>query len=205
MQTSTRIFALALTTAALATVSATAHAQVPDYVRVRGITANGTGCPAGSTAINVSPDWQALTLYTDQFVAEIGPGVSIADGRKFCQVNLDLDFPAGWQYTIDSVDVRGYASLEPGVTGRIATTYYFQGQARQASLVTTLNGPYDGDYLVRDTLGLSSVVWSPCGAQRSLNFKLSLSLSSRSRSARGILTSDDGNTFRPRLRWQRCR
>jgi hypothetical protein len=203
MQTTSRLLAFALGAAALA-ASAAAQAQTPAYVRVRNVTFNGTGCPAGSTAINVSPDQQALAVYIEGFAAEVGPGVPFDQRYKFCQMNLDLDFPRGWQYAVDSVDLRGYVSLDSGVTGSVDTTYYFQGQSQQASLTTPFYGPIDRDYELRDTLGLNSVVWSPCGAQRSLNIKIALSLATASRSARGLLTFDDGAAFSPRLRWQRC-
>jgi hypothetical protein len=193
---------------AIAMVSGVASADAPSYVRIRNITWNGTGCPLGTTAANVSPDLQAFTLIFSQFAAEVGPGVSLRDKTKFCQVNLDLDFPAGWSYTVFTADYRGYASLDNGVYGTLDSTYYFQGDARQAHLTTAIRGAYDSDYLVRDTLGVDAYVWSPCGAQRSLNIKSQATLSAGpNRNARGLLTVDsiDGQ-FRQiyRLSWTRC-
>jgi hypothetical protein len=195
---------------AVAMVSNLAAAQgAPDYVRIRNITWNGTGCPLGTTAANVSPDLQAFTLIFSQFAAEVGPGVSIREKTKFCQVNLDLDFPSGWSFTVFTADYRGYAAVDRGITGTIDSTYYFQGDARQARLSTRIAGAYDSDYLIRDTLGVDAYVWSPCGAQRALNIKTQATLTTpANRNARGLLTVDsiDGQ-FKQiyRIAWQRCR
>ncbi len=44
-----------------------------------------------------------------------------------------------------------------------------------------MTGPLDQDYQIRDTLGINTVVWSPCGAVRSLNINADLRLDSSRR------------------------
>jgi hypothetical protein len=184
-----------------------AFADVPGYVHVRAISYAGSGCPAGSVAQNVSPDLQAFTLLFDQYIAEVGPGVPLGNSRKNCQILVDLDFPAGWSFSVLTVDYRGFADLEAGVSGQQQSSYYFQGQGATARLATNFSGPTSRDYQIRDTLGLSAVVWSPCGAQRALNINTQVRLSAANRFARGILTTDsiDGAVRQIYgLQWRRC-
>lgn len=191
-------------------LAASAQADVPDYVRVRNIHYAGTGCPAGSVAENISPDRQAFTVSFDQYIAAIGPGVAITEKRKNCQLTVDLDFPPGWSFTIFSVDYRGYVSLERNVQGSQQSKYYFQGQAATGTLVSQFNGPIDDDYQIRDELGLSAQVWSPCGAQRALNINSIVLLNNaRNRNGSGLMTLDsiDGQlrlVHRYGLQWRRC-
>lgn len=193
---------------AIVGLGSVAYAQSPDYVRVRSISYAGTGCPAGSVAENVAPDQQAFTLLFDSYVAEVGPGVPLASKRKNCQLAIDLDFPQGWSYTIFTVDYRGYLSLQRDVTGIQQSKYYFQGSAATGTLRTQFNGPTDRDYQVRDTLGLSAVVWSPCGAQRALNINTEVRLdNARNRGGAGLMTIDsiDGQLKHIYgIKWRRC-
>lgn len=189
-------------------LSVPALAETPSYVRVRSITYAGSGCPAGSVAGNIAPDRQAFTLLFDSYIAEVGPGVAIREKRKNCQLNVSLDFPQGWSYTLLTVDYRGYASLEPRVVGTQQSSYYFQGSTQTARLRSDYRGPMDRNYQIRDTLGLDAVVWSPCGAQRSLNINTEVRLdNSQATWARGLMTTDSIDGQLKQLygfRWRRC-
>lgn len=123
-------------------------------------------------------------------VASIGPGTLPTDHRKNCQINLDIHYPQGFQYSLFSADYRGYESLDPGVTGQQVATYYFSGEQAQATASTTFTGPSDGDYLLSDNFVTQSVVWSPCGAGIPLNINSQIRLASTSASAQGLLTTD---------------
>jgi hypothetical protein len=188
--------------------STAAHAAAPDYVRVRSISYAGSGCRAGTVAENVSPDLQAFTLLFDSYIASAGPGISPLEKRKNCTLNIDLDFPQGWSFTIFTVDYRGYVSLERGVNGLQTSKYYFQGQPATGTLSTPIAGPVDRDYQIRDTLGLSAEVWSPCGAQRALNINTDVRVdNTRNRRATGLMTVDsiDGQLkLIYGIKWRRC-
>lgn len=190
----------------VAAFAATAHAD-PAYVRIRGLSWAGSGCPAGSVASNVSADLKAFTLLFDNYVAQVGPGIPLGESRKNCQIAVDLDFPAGWSYTVMTVDYRGYGSLESGVRGEEASAYYFQGSSATGRLTTALIGPTARDYQIRDTLGISAFVWSPCGLQRALNINSQVRLTSSNPSARGLMTVDsiDGQLVHTYgIVWRRC-
>ena len=186
-----------------------AFADTPPYVRVRSIAFAGSGCPAGSVAGNISSDRQAFTLLFDQYVAEVGPGVPYSMKRKNCQLNIALDYPQGWSFTLFTVDYRGYAALQRGVTGTQQSSYYFQGSSGTGRLRTNYRGPMDQDYQIRDTLTTSALVWSPCGATRALNVNTEVRVdNSGYPNASGMMTTDsiDGQLRHLYgLRWQRCR
>lgn len=198
-----------LAAAALLTSTANAYAEAPSEVKIQSISYAGSGCPAGTVAENLSPDQLAFTLLFDAFIAEAGPGVPVREKRKNCQLLVDLRFPPGWTFTIASVDHRGYAALERKVIGTHKASYYFQGQAATGSVVTTLKGPKDVDYHLRDLVGLSSVVYAPCGARRALNINTQVQVdNSANKRASGLMTVDsiDGQVAQIyHLKWSRCR
>lgn len=106
-------------------------AQVPDpppWVTIRSVSWAGSGCPAGTVADNLSPDFTAFTLLFDSYVAELGPGLPLSLSRRNCQILIDLNFPQGWSYSVFDVDYRGFANVESGVSGVQQSVFYFQGE-----------------------------------------------------------------------------
>jgi len=198
-------FALALPAAE----SATASTITPDpsEVYLNGIAYGGTGCPQGTVGSYISADRQTFTLIFDQYVASIGPGVAITETRKNCQLNLDLHYPGGFQYSVFSTIYRGYVSLDKGVTARQSATYYFSGETSQSTASTSFTGPVSRDYEIVMDRDLTSVVWSPCGTQAPLNINSAVLLQSSISSAQGFITDDsiDGKiTFVVGIQWQKC-
>jgi hypothetical protein len=192
-----------------AATAAFADSPDPSEVHVTGISYAGSGCPAGSVADILSDDAQQFTLLFDSFVASAGPDINITDNRKNCQLNIGLHVPQGWSYTVATIDFRGYAQLDRRVEGTQKAVYYFGGSTRQATAQSTFRGPMDEDYVIRDTLGLEAVVWSPCGVERNLNINTQVRVNnSRDRNASGLLTVDsiDGSVEQIyHLSWRRCR
>lgn len=209
MQTISKVFLRISMGAALLLQGKAAFADAPTYVRVRSISYAGSGCPAGSVAKNVSQDRQAFTLLFDQYIAEVGPGVPFIQRRKNCQLTVDLDFPSGWTYTVVTVDTRGYIAADPGTNVTQQSSYYFQGQARTARASSSAWGPLDENYQLRDVVGVSSLVWSPCGERRALNINTEVKASnSANPSGHALITTDsiDGSLKQIyALQWARCR
>ena len=178
----------------------------PAQVSIRNIAYGGSGCRQGSVGQILSPDAKAFTLLFDEYVAEAGPGVSLAEGRKSCQIAVDLKFPSGWSYSLFTVDYRGYARLDSGTTGLQQSSYYFQGSPSQATLRSEFRGPVNRDYLIRDKLGLDAVVWSPCGATRAVVINTQVRVSA-SGSKRALLTTDSITGELQHvygIQWRRC-
>ncbi len=71
-----------------------------------------------------------------------------------------------------------------------------------------MRGPIDLNYQIRDTLGLTALVWSPCGAQRALNINTEIRTDNSAFSSRhGLMTTDsiDGEVkLIYGLTWRRC-
>lgn len=194
--------------AASASATSSAVGPNPTGVYINSIAYGGTGCPQGSVGSFISADRTTFTLIFDSFVASIGPGVPVTDERLNCQLNLDLEYPSGFQYSILNTEFRGYAGLDAGVTGVQAATYYFSGSTAQAMTSTTFTGPTDGDYEITDAIPFTSTIWSPCGAALPLNIDSQVRLSSTSTTATGELTTDsvDGKVqFVVGVQWQTCK
>ena len=196
-----------LATAAIAIgLGTTALSQTaPDWVRFRSISYAGTGCPAGTVAKNIAPDRLAFTLLFDSYVAEAGPAIPFSQTRKNCQINLDLEFPAGWTYTVFAVDYRGFANLQAGVRGTQKSSYYFQG-GTGPSAQSTLYGPTQRDYFYRDVFAAQA--WSICRVFRSLNINSQVRVDNSFAPANsGVMTVDsiDGQVVHTYgITWRRC-
>jgi hypothetical protein len=184
-------------------------------VTIKNIQVNGTGCPLGTVAQNISEDKQAFTLTFSEFIAETGPGISPASSRKNCVVTATLSVPVGWQYSIGSFYYRGFMGLDQGIRATHSTSYFFEGQGRTGTFSSTKDGPLNEDFVFTDKIGLSSSVmpdtWSECNKERALNINTSIRVSNtnsrRYPNAQGLITNDsiDGEIKQVfGLTWRRC-
>ncbi len=206
-------FAKVLAPAALLLASNSfAQALVPSGpVVIKRISANGTGCPAGTVSTNISDDKQAFTLTFSEFVAEAGPGLASSVGRKNCILTATLGVPVGWQYSVGSFFYRGFMGLDLGIRATHSTSYFFAGVGRQGTFQSTKDGAYSSDYVFSDKVGLASVNWSDCNAERDLNINTSIRVSNTNPAlypnAQGLITNDsiDGEIKQVfGLTWRRC-
>ena len=196
----------AVAASALPTVE-TGDAPPAGSVTIRGVSYGGTGCPQGTMSSQISADRTVVTLIFDSYIASIGPGISVTEQRKNCQLNVDIKYPGGFQYSILSADYRGYAAIQKSVTGTLKSTYYFSGQTAQTSTEYKFEGPVNGDYLKHDTADSTSVVWSPCGTTGMLNINSQVRLATSNSSATGLLTTDSTDlkfTQVVYVQWQKC-
>lgn len=146
----------------------------PDHMTIDVVTVNGSGCPAGTAAVAVSPDNKAFTVTYSQFMAQVGVGALPTDFRKNCQLNLRLNIPQGFTYGIARTDYRGFAHLERGATGLERANYYFQGMSPTAYRSHSYAGPFSDDWQATDTTELAAIVYHPCGEQRLFNINTEL-------------------------------
>ncbi len=183
-------------------------------VTLKSIKYNGSGCPIGTVAENISADNQAFTLTFSEFIAEAGPNVSPRSNRKNCQLTAVLSIPPGWQYTVGSFNYRGFIDVDPGVTATHTTSYYFQGQGQTGTFQSRQNGPYADAFTYTDTIGLNSQnLWSPCNIERALNINAAIYVGvndPRNTSSTGYIANDsiDGELrqrYSYSLYWRPCR
>lgn len=183
--------------------------EAPGDFTIRSIVHAGTGCPAGSVAQNISPDGDAFTLLFDNFIAEVGPGISAREMRKNCQVLLDFDYPQGYQFALVDLQVRGFVSLDYNVNGLQKTSFYYQGQAQTGSVELPFVGEVDEDYISEATIPYSNQMWSPCNAKRPLNINTEVRINnSRNRRGTGLMTVDSVDGVVQHIygiAWRRCR
>lgn len=179
-----------------------------DQVWIESVKWAGTGCPAGSVARTLSNDKQTLTLMFDSYIASIGPGITIKEAYKNCQLNIKLRIPQGYAYTIHRTQYRGYTQLDKGVTATQKSIYYFAGDTKQWSAQSTYVGPYAADYHFWDTIPKETLVWCKCGATTSLNINTSLRLQSpNSKVYAGLITTDsiEHKVFHTLgIQWKKC-
>jgi len=145
-----------------------------DHIVIDVVTVNGSGCPAGTAAVAVSPDNTAFTVTYSQYLAQVGVGALPTDMRKNCQISLVVHVPQGFTYAIAQADYRGFAALAAGASGVERANYYFQGQSATAFLSHTIGGGTVDDWQFTDTTDLAALIFHPCGALRNFNINTEL-------------------------------
>jgi hypothetical protein len=174
----------------------------PDYVEIRDMTYAGTGCPAGSAIMNYNSLDQTFELTLSSMVAEVGPGVSLAQSRKACQILLDIDHTPGFQFALERVDAAVSINLDDSANGLYKVSTYFQGDAQTIDKEEQVYGP------LTDTARFSSLFdepnYSPCDTDRALNIRTELRLTSMQRRyGSGIMSIlDEPVIFK--LTWKPC-
>ncbi|MCC3650431.1 MULTISPECIES: DUF4360 domain-containing protein [Streptomyces] len=166
--------ALLASTLTASTVSAQEETVPPEKIQLSVNTVNGSGCPAGTAAVAVSPDNTAFTVTYSDYLAQVGVGASPTDFRKNCQLNLDVYVPQGFTYAIAKVDYRGYGYLEDGATGLQKASYYHQGSSDTGTTSRTFKGPFDNNWQASVSKEYGELVWAPCGVKRNFNINTEL-------------------------------
>ncbi|MET9603385.1 DUF4360 domain-containing protein [Streptomyces sp. NPDC006459] len=181
----------------------------PGKVSVEVVNMNGSGCPAGTTAVAVAPDNTAFTVTYSQYTAQSGRDSNPTDFRKNCQIALNVHIPQGYTYAIARADYRGFAHLERGATALQRANYYFAGMSGNTAVDHRLSGPMNNNWQHSDNAAAESLVYAPCGADRLLNINTELRVKSNSAdpSATSFISMDstDGsvNTLY-HFAWKRC-
>jgi hypothetical protein len=201
-------FALFATTLATTIPVGSGSGATPNKneVYINSLTVNGSGCPAGSVASAISEDLSTFTLLFSNFIATSGPDVTAPNNRRNCQVNIDIRYPQGWSYSVASIDYRGYVAVPEGVTAVQRANYYFSGSVAQTSAETRWAGPVYEDYLVRNEIGISKLVWSRCGRIERGNVNAQVRLEGNlTQSAQITVDSIDGTVQQIYgLKWKQC-
>jgi hypothetical protein len=178
-----RVLVVALTIGLTAVVAGPAQAGAvslwpttppPDRIVIDIVTVNGSGCPANTAAVAVSPDNEAFTVTYSAYMALVGVGSTPIDFRKNCQLNLRVHVPSGFTYAIAQADFRGFQSLERGATSMQRANYYFQGQSQTVFSNHNFRGPFADDWQSTDLVDVAALVYAPCGEERNFNINTEL-------------------------------
>ncbi|MFY7930089.1 MAG: DUF4360 domain-containing protein [Oligoflexus sp.] len=197
--------------------SASANGFLPPQgsVKIKRLLFNGTGCPLGTVAENISADGKAFTVTFSEFFAEVGPGLPLSSGRRNCNLTAVLAVPAGWQFTVGDFFYRGFMDIDAGIRAEHTTNYFFEGQGDTGSFRSNEVGPQEKDFVYTDKIGLVSSYmpnyWSPCNVERALNINVSVRVSNTNTrlypNAQGLITNDsiDGQLKQVfGLNWRPC-
>jgi hypothetical protein len=155
------------TTVLLATSALPAFAN--PTVEILGASYGGSGCPAQSASVSVSPDGQELSILFDKFITL---GNQAAESRKSCNLSIPIRVPQGYQISLYDADYRGYVA--PSTRANLRAEYFFAG-SRGPVFSRFFTG--ETNYNVRDSLATVANVWSACGD--SINMRVNAAMTAR--------------------------
>ncbi|MBF0316409.1 MAG: DUF4360 domain-containing protein [Oligoflexia bacterium] len=133
----------------------------------------GTGCPAGSASVTLSPDRTSLSILFDQYVTQAGGINGASFDRKTCNIAIPVRVPQGYSISVFKVDYRGYVNIPRGGEARFNVEYFFAGR-RGPNQMKIFSGPFDQDYLLSSDIVAEAVIWSGCGETVNLRVNSSM-------------------------------
>lgn len=164
---------------------------VANRVRIKSITAFGTGCAAGQSSTSISADGHNATVAFTSLSSSIDRGQAFSTSD--CQLSINADAPSGFTFAMESVEIDGYVQMNrAGMESSQSAGSYFQGdRASSSQSKTTWKGPTDRGFSVRDTVGTGDLSWQPCNLDRSLQIPLRVTLNnSESKDGSGNIRVD---------------
>lgn len=194
----------------LTTFGAPALADVPENVTLRGFAYAGTGCAPNTVRGRFPVEGVEFLILWEGFQAQAGADIPLREGRKNCQLNLDLAYPTGWQYTVESTSYQGTVQVDQGTQAVAASAFYFQGSDQTVRFATLFEGPVRRSFHVTDAVSDDEQPWSSCTADRSLNINYQVKVSAVSdgqatgKIAFGIERDGDPAGTLLKLKWRRC-
>lgn len=165
----------------------------------------GTGCPAGTVSVTLSPDAKSLSLLFDQYQVSVGGTTGKSFDRKSCNIAIPVRVPQGMSVSVLKIDFRGFNRLPQSATSQFDVEYFFAG-TKGPAFQRRFRGPLEEDYLINNELAVQSIIWSGCGADVNLRTNSSMRVSTVSnREAMASIDSEDINAaIVYHLQWRSC-
>ena len=166
----------------------------------------GSGCPGGSASVTLSPDYTALSILFDNYIAESGGNTGRTMDRKSCNIAIPVHVPQGYSVSLFKIDYRGFAAIPQGGRGVFRAEYFWAG-IRGPDFLINRQEPYDGNFLLQDELVASAVVWSRCGQSINLRVNTSTEIYTNRNNDQAMLTIDSADISTGllyHLQWRRC-
>jgi hypothetical protein len=179
------------------------QAQLLPGVRLGEPSYGGTGCPAGSASVSLSPDQDEISIMFDQFVAEAG---GRAVDRKACELSVPIHIPQGYSATVIQTDFRGFNLVSRGGMNRLNTEYFWAGQ-RGPAYSNMYRGPQNEDYFATNGVVASGVVWTPCGMSTNLRIRATIMTQTNRQLEQSMMTVDSADITGGliyHVQWRRC-
>jgi Domain of unknown function (DUF4360) len=176
-------------------------------ITIESVTANGSSCRPGTTAVAISPDNQAFTVTYSAYVAQTGHGAKPSDAHQKCKLTVTVHTPAGYTFAVTQVQYRGFAEVAPGATATQRGSFSLQGDNTSTEVTRTIRGEFSDDW--QTDSAASTLVYVPCGKQRKLDVTTELTVdpgtSDTAKSSWIAMDSTDGSiesTYH--LAWKNC-
>ncbi len=166
----------------------------------------GTGCPAGTVSVTLSPDAKSLSLLFDQYQVAVGGQTGKSFDRKSCNIAIPVHVPQGMSVSVLKIDFRGFNQLPRSATSQFNVEYFFAG-TRGPSFKRVFRGPLAEDYLISNKLTVETIVWSGCGADVNLRTNSSMRVQTVGNTeAMSSIDSEDVNAgIIYQLQWRSCK
>ena len=128
----------------------------------------GSGCPAGTASVTLSPSEDALSILFDAFSASAGSSTGKRVDRKSCNLSIPVTIPQGYSVAVIQTDYRGFNFVpSSGAYTRLNTEYFWAG-IRGPMFSKLFTGPQNRDFTTSNGIIAESLVWTPCGASVNL-------------------------------------
>jgi hypothetical protein len=193
-------------TVALATLASTASVAFADDIAVGIPSYGGTGCPAGSASVTLSPDAKSLSILFDSFTTEAGGMTGKSVDRKSCNIAIPVHVPQGYSLSVFQIDYRGFNALPQGARSQFNVEYFFAGFTGPR-YTKSFWGPQNQDYLINNRLMAEAVIWTPCGKDVNLRTNTSMMTSTNANREQALSSVDSmdltaGIVYQ--FQWRRC-
>jgi hypothetical protein len=165
----------------------------PSNIYIANFRAEGSGCPRGSWASEISNDGLSITVYFDKYEIKAD---KVDLQTKNCTLLFEMKSPAGLSFGVTGIDYMGFAELTAGQSMTHTAYYTFVGGLGSSvnldgpgirESVHPLAGPYDNGYVFRDEVDTRDVVYSECGRPSALLVNTRLVLRNPGRLAEGLI------------------
>jgi len=193
----------------------------PHQVQIRQVQAMGKGCAQGQYSVVLAPDAESMSILFDDFQAQVG-AIGTPMDQSGCQIEIELEAPQGWSYTLLSAEYRGFVDLTAGVQANHTVNYQFVNQMNRGPMgpqqdfkQTAFVGPVSQDYTVDADAGVitdQQHPWFDCQVRPSIQIRTAVQVrvadmhADRSQVA-GTMTLDsiDGKLEQDfGIAWTRC-
>lgn len=166
----------------------------------------GTGCPAGSASVSVSPDQDEISILFDNFVAEAGGPSRRRIDRKACDMSIPIRIPQGYSVAVIQTDFRGFNLVPVGGMNRLNTEYFWASQ-RGPAYSDMFRGPQNDDYFATNGVMAAGTVWTPCGMSTNLRIRATIMTQTNGRMDQSMMTVDSADISSGliyHIQWRRC-
>ncbi|RDA86884.1 hypothetical protein CP532_1382 [Ophiocordyceps camponoti-leonardi (nom. inval.)] len=135
---------------------------VPRKVIIRGVSLLGSGCPKGTTDVQIDASKTLFEATFSEYQVQTGPGTQAKDWRRNCKLTLNLEYDEGFQFSVLNTDMFGFAEIPSGARAQCINTFSFTGTGSDhVDSTINLKGKFSGNFDLQSRTGLAT--YSPCG------------------------------------------